>query len=274
MAEELKVVTEEQIAAVVKRVGELNAARAEINSLKEELVAHQKDLANAEKIFGVGSNEYLLQRGHVENTETRIAETEKKVTELSFKKSEIKPVMDELAKKFEEAYKNNTVKEYHILIAPLKEGEEKPNPAEGKKVFKQLLDYLYHNVSFNAKSAIGLMLLVRNMEENKAWTNSPDFDNVIILRATNVINLWKCIMEDLTGKGFYEAKTFLECWTKCGQSVNDAVREIQKDNSVSRQLGTDLNNVEDEFNRSEDDLPKDEEEKPTTQEEVDPDVSE
>lgn len=274
MAEELKVVTEEQVTAVVKRVGELNAARAEVNSLRDELVAHQKDLANAEKVFGVGSNDYQLQKGHVEDTEKRIDEALKKVENLSFKRSELKPVLDELAKKFEEAYKNNTVKEYHIEVAPLKDGQEKPNPADGKKVYKKLLDYLYHNVSFNAKSAIGIMLLVRNMEENRAWTQSPEFDNVIILRATNVINLWKCIMEDFNGKGFYEAKDFLDCWTKCGQSISDAVREIQKDNAVSRQLGTDLNSVEDEFNRSEDDLPKDEEEKPTTQEEVDPDVSE
>ena len=273
MAEELKVVTEEQVTAVVKRVGDLNAARVELGNLKDELAAHKKDLANAEKVFGVGSNEYQLQQGHVENTESQIEETEKKIAELSFKKSELKPVLDELAKKFEEAYKNNTVKEYHIRIAPNREGEEKPNPTDGKKVFKQLLEYLYHNVSFNAKSAIGLMLLVKNMEENKAWVNSPEFDNVIILRATNIINLWKCIMEDLNGKGFYEARIFLDCWAKCGQSVSDAVREVQKDNTVSHQIGMDLNNVESEFDRSEDDLPHDEGEI-TTQEEVDPDVSE
>jgi hypothetical protein len=271
MAEELKVVTEEQVTAVVKRVGELNAARAEVNSLRDELTVHQKDLANAEKVFGVGSNEYQLQKGHVESTEKRIDETLKKVEELSFKKSELKPVLDELAKKFEEAYKNNTIKEYHIQVAPLKEGQTKPNPADGKKVYKKLLDYLYHNVSFDATSAIGLMLLVRNMEENRAWTQSPEFDNVIILRANNIINLWKCIMKDFQGKGFYEAKDFLDCWTKCGQSVSDAVREIQKDNDVSRQLGSDLNSVEDEFNRSEDDLPKDEGQV-STKDEVDPDV--
>ena len=273
MAEELKVVTEEQVTAVVKRVGDLNAARAELNNLKDELAVHQKDLANAERVFGVGSNEYQLQQGHVENTTSQIEETEKKIAELSFKKSELKPVLDELAKKFEEAYKNNTVKEYHIRIAPNRDGEDKPNPADGKKVYKKLLDYLYHNVSFNAKSAIGLMLLVRNMEENRAWTQSPEFDNVIILRATNIINLWKCIMEDFNGKGFYEAKDFLDSWTKCGQSISDAVREVQKDNAVSRQIGTDLNSVESEFDRSEDDLPHDEGEV-TTQEEVDPDVSE
>lgn len=275
MAEEVKVViTDEQVSEAIKRVEELQKVRAEVVSLKEELVAHQKDLANAETVFGVGSNEYELQKGHVDNTLSHIEEAEKKVAELSYKKSELKPILDELAKRFEDAYRNDTVKEYHIEMAPKPEKEDEPiDGSKGKKVFKQLLEYLNHNVNFTAKSAVNLLVLVRNMEENKAWVNSKDFDNVIILRSASVLSLWRCIMEDFTGKGFFEARTFLECWANCGQSVSDAVRQIQKDNAVTRQLGTDLNNIEEEFNRSVDDLPKDEKTL-TTQEEVDPEVSE
>ena len=275
MVEEVKnVITDEQVKSTVDRVSELQKARTEINNLKEELLAHQKDFANAEKVFGVGSNEYVLQKGHVDSTQERLDETEKKVAELSFKKSELKPVLDELARRFEEAYKNDTVKEYHIEMAPKPEKEDEPvDGSKGKKVFKQLLDYLNHNVSFTAKTAVNLMVLVRNMEENKPWVNSKEFDNVIILRSASVLSLWRCIMEDFNGKGFFEARTFLECWANCGQSISDAVRQIQKDNASTRQLGTDLNNVEEEFNRSEDDLPKDEEVL-TTQEEVAPEVAE
>ena len=86
--------------------------------IAEAAGAHQKDFANAEKVFGVGSNEYVLQKGHVDGTQERLDEVEKKVAELSFKKSELKPVLDELARRFEEAYKNDTVKEYHIEMAP------------------------------------------------------------------------------------------------------------------------------------------------------------
>jgi len=258
----------------VKRVEELQKVRAEIVSLKEELLAHQKDLANAEKVFGVGSKEYELQKGHVEGTQTRIDEDQKKVEELSFKKSELKPVLDELTKKFEEAYRNDSVKEYHIEMAPKPEKEGEPvDGNKGKKVFKQLLEYLNHNVSFTAKTAVNLLVLVRNMEENKAWVNSKEFDNVIILRSASVLSLWRAIMEDFNGKGFFEARTFLECWANCGQSVSEAVRLIQKDNASTRQLGTDLNNVEEEFDLSEDDLPH-EEDTLTTQEEVAPDVEE
>ena len=275
MSEEVKnVVTDEQVTAAVKRVEELQKVRAEIVSLKEELLAHQKDFANAEKVFGVGSKEYELQKGHVEGTQTRIDEAQKKVEELSFKKSELKPVLDELTKRFEEAYKNDSVKEYHIEIAPKPEKEGEPvDGNKGKKVFKQLLEYLNHDVSFTARTAVNLLVLVRNMEENKAWVNSKDFDNVIILRSASVLSLWRAIMEDFNGKGFFEARTFLECWANCGQSVSEAVRLIQKDNASTRQLGTDLNNVEEEFDLSEDDLPH-EEETLTTQEEVAPDVEE
>ena len=275
MAEEVKnVITDEQVKSTVDRVSELQKARTEINNLKEELLAHQKDLVNAEKVFGVGSSEYELQKGHVDDTQERLDEVEKKVAELSFKQSELKPVLDELTRRFEEAYKNDTIKEYHIEMAPKPEKEDEPvDGSKGKKVFKQLLDDLNHNVSFTAKTAVNLMVLVRNMEENKSWVNSKEFDNVIILRSASVLSLWRCIMEDFNGKGFFEARTFLECWANCGQSISDAVRQIQKDNASTRQLGTDLNNVEEEFNRSEDDLPKDEEVL-TTQEEVAPEVAE
>ena len=68
MSEEVKnVITDEQIAEAVKRVGELAKTRQEINTYKSELLTHQEDLENAKKVFGVGSSEYELQKGHVDN---------------------------------------------------------------------------------------------------------------------------------------------------------------------------------------------------------------
>ena len=273
MAEEVKnVITDEQIAEAVKRVEELKRTRGEIKSLQEELVAHQTDLDNAIKVFGPDSAESEVQRGHVTGTQDRIAEAQKKVAELTYKQSELKPILDALAKKFEDAYKADTSKEYHIELVPTKDGET-PNPSEGKKVFKKLLDYLNNNVAFNAKNAVNLLILVRNMEENKAWTNSKEFDNVIILRSASVLSLWRFITEEFVGHGYFEAKPFLEVWANCGQTINDAVRQIQKDNAATRQIGTDLNNIEEEFNCSENDLPE-EEKKLTIQEEVDPEIAE
>ena len=273
MAEEVKnVITDEQIAEAVKRVEELNKARTDLNSLKEELDVRGKDQENALKVFGPESNEYKVQLELVSGTQNRIEETEQKIKELSFKKSELKPVLDALAKKFEDAYKADTSREYHIELVPKKEG--KPiDRNEGKKVYKKLLDYLNKDVEFDAKNAVNLLILVRNMEENKAWTNAQEFDNVIILRSASVLSLWRFITESFKGHGYFEAKIFLEVWANCGQTLNDAVRQIQKDNAATRQLGTQLDSVETEFDISEDDLPHDEAQV-TTKEEVDPEIAE
>lgn len=265
MSENVKSVTEEQITATVERVKELQNARTELVSLNDELSSRQKDLDDAQTVYGKDSKEYASRLEFVDYTKSKIADNEKKVKELSYKRSELKPVLDELTKKFEDAFRAETTKEYHVKLSSKK--------GDGKKVFKQLLEYLNHNVSFTPKTAANLMMLVRNMEENKPWVNSKDFDDVIVLRSSNVLALWRFIMEDMTGKGFFEARTFLECWVNCGQAISDAIREIQKDNAISREIGTNLNLVEEEFNRSEDDLPKDTNEL-TTQEEVAPDVAE
>lgn len=269
MAEEVKNVTAEEIDAAVKRIEELKSAREEIQVKTNELVEHQKDLTNIETVYGVESKQYEAKKSLIDLTTTAIENANKKVSELVFKKSELKPILDALAKKFESELRKEQVEEYHVEIAPV--GEDPEKRGNGKKVFKQLLEYLYHNVSFTPKTAANLMVLVRNMEENKAWVNSKDFDNVILLRSANVLNLWRFIIEDMSGKGFYEARTFLECWANCGQSVSDAVREIQKNHETSRQTGVQLNTVEDEFDRSEDDLPHTEDEI-STKDEVAPEI--
>jgi len=266
MAEEVKnVITDTQIEEAVKRIETLNKTRAEVASLKEELSVRDNDLANAEKVYGTGSKEFEIQKGHFDTVSTKIEDAEKKIAELTYKQSELKPVLDALTKNFEDALKVETSKEYHIEVGS--------DGVKGKKVFKQLLEYLEHNVKFTAKTAANLMVLVRNMEENKGWAQSKDFDGVIILRSASVISLYRFILEDMEGKGFYEARTFLECWANCGQSVADAVRQIQKENNTSRVIGANLNLVEEEFNRSENDIPQEEKEL-TTQEEVAPEVNE
>lgn len=279
MAEEVKnvTITDEQINESVKRIEELQKVRTELATLNDELAVHQMDLENAAKLYGKDSKEYGVQKDHIDLTNTKIEEKTKKIEELSYKKSELKPVLDALASKFEEAYKSETMKEYHIEITTTKRDDEgnviKSESGNGKKVFKQLLEYLYHNVTFTPKTAANLMVLVRNMEENKAWVNAHEFDNVIVLRSASVLSLWRFIIEDMTGKGFYEARTFLECWANCGESISNAVRQIQTDSAISRKMGANLNLVEEEFDRSENDIPEDDT-KVTTQEEVDPEVAE
>jgi hypothetical protein len=79
-------------------------------------------------------------------------------------------------------------------------------------------------------------------------------------------------MEDMEGRGYNTAKDFLTLWANSGESITNAVREVHKSHESTRELGTKLNLIEDEFDRSFDDLPFDEESVVSTKDEVAPEV--
>lgn len=265
-------VTDEQIETTMKRVRELHTLREDLNKLNNELTVRDSDLAEAETVFGTKSKEYETKKNLLDHTLNKIEETKKKIEELSYKRSELKPVLDALTEKFSDAYKETTSKEYHITLATKSDSDE-PDPAKSRKVFKKLLDYLNHDVTFTPKTVSQLMLLVRDMDKNKPWVNSPDFTGTIILHAAEILSLQTFIVNELTGKGFFEAREFLDCWSYCGKVVSETIREIQKDNVRTRQVGADLNDLDHEFEISENDIPEDEAQV-TTKEEVAPDVTE
>ena len=254
--------------AVLERIKELNDVQSRLESKKAELETHNKDLAVVEKINGVGSNEWNIKNELVKFTEKDIKELEARIGGLVFKKSELKPTLDALTKEFEDAIRSEQEREYHIEIGTVDEETGKNN---GKKIFNELLDYVQHDVKWTAKTSAGLMMLDRNLQENKAWVRSKEFDGVIILRSANVLVLWKGIIEDMHGKGSLDARKFLSVWANCGKGITDAVREINLNHENTRILGANLNLVNDAFDASIDDMPKDEKEV-TTQEEVSPEV--
>lgn len=271
------------VQETIDRISKLNEARQLVNRKINEFETHEKDLKAQEVVNGIDSNEYKVKKELLDNAKQELADAEKQVKELSFKKSELKPVFDEVAKKFEDELRAEQEREFHVEIGPTidlqNEGEEltvekaeevRKYQKAGRKAFKSLLEYLYKDVNWSAKTAPGLLVLVRNMEENKPWVQSHEFNNVIKLRSSNVLVLWRSVLEDMTGKGFYEAKSFLECWANCGKGISDAVREIQKLHEEVRNIGTQLNTIEDEYNNSENDIVG--VETLTTQEEVNPEV--
>ena len=273
-----------KVQEVLDRIKNLNEARSLVEQKKNELITHEKDLDAARIVKGENSDEYRIKYEVVELTKKEIEDAENKVKELSFKRSELKSVFEEVAKKFENELRSEQEREFYVEIGPEvftkkenENGEEETifnevNQKAGARAFRHLLDYLYKDVKWNAKSAAGLLVLVKNMEENKPWVRDKEFNNIIRLRSANVLVLWRSILEDMEGKGFYEAKTFLEVWANCGKGISDAVREIQKKHEEVRNIGTQLNTIEEEYNHSEDDLPKEENEELTIQEEVDPEV--
>lgn len=265
--EDNKVITAEQISATIERINNLAGLRGEIERKKHAVEVHERDLKSIEKINGVDSNEWKIKNDILTSAKKELEETENKVSELSFTKSELKPILDELTKQFENQLRGDQEREYHIEIGT----EYADGKKTGKKAFKQLMNYLYKNVKWTAQTAPGLMVLVNNMEENKPWVHSQEFDNTIILRSSNVLVLYKNILEGMEGQGYYEAKEFLECWANCGKGITEAAREISKAHETTRNTGSQLNTIEEEFERSENDLPV-EDDVVTTKEEVSPQV--
>lgn len=238
----------------VKRIKDLAQARIDVENKKNEIAVHERDLESIVNVLGVDSKDFLVKKNLIDITEDALKQCERNVENLSFKKSELKPVLDAVAEEFQNALKSEQETEYEIRLG---ENDERGFPM-GRRAFTQLMTYLNERVEWTAKTAAQLMVLVANMKENEPHVKAKNFDNVIKLRASNVLVLYHSILENMTGKGFNTAKDFLTMWANCGQALTNAVREVHKVHESTRELGTNLNLIEDEFDKSFDDLPHDE----------------
>lgn len=239
----------------VKRINELAQTRIDVEKKRNELVVHERDLESIANVLGVDSKDYLVKKNLIDMTIDAIKQYESNIENLSFNKSELKPVLDAVAEEFQNALKAEQETEYEIKLGDF---DERGYPM-GRKAYNQLRTYLDERVEWTAKTAAQLMVLVSNMKENDEHVKSKSFDNVIKLRSSNVLVLYHSILENMSGKGFNTAKDFLTMWANCGQALTNAVRDVHKTHESTRELGTKLNLIEDEFNKSFDDLPQTEE---------------
>ena len=256
------------VDVTVKRINELAQARLDVENKKNELAVHERDLESIANVLGVDSKDYLVKKNLIDLAVDAIKQSENDVERLSFKKSELKPVLDAAAEEFQNALKTEQETEYAIRLG---ENDSRGYPM-GRRAFTQLMTYLNERVEWTAKTAAQLMVLVANMKENEANVKSKTFDNVIKLRSSNVLVLYHSILENMTGKGYNTAKDFLTLWANCGQEITNAVRDVHKSHESTRALGTKLNLIEDEFDKSFDDLPFDEESVVSTKDEVAPEA--
>lgn len=252
----------------VKRIKDLAQARLDVENKKNELDVHERDLQSIANVLGVESKDYLVKKNLIDMTVDAVKQSEENVERLSFKKSELKPVLDAVAEEFQNALKSEQETEYEIKLG---DTDDRGYPM-GRRAYNQLMTYLNERVEWTAKTAAQLMVLVANMNENEAHVKSKSFDNVIKLRSSNVLVLYHSILENMSGKGYNTAKDFLTVWANCGQAITNAVREVHKVHESTRELGTKLNLIEDEFDKSFDDLPHDDTDVVTTKDEVAPEV--
>ena len=251
----------------VKRIKELAQARLDVESKKNELDVHERDLVSIANVLGVDSKDYLVKKNLIDMTADSVKRYEENIERLSFKKSELKPILDVVVEEFQKALKAEQETEYEIRLG---EFDERGYPM-GRKAYNQLMNYLDERVGWTAKTVAQLMVLHSNMEENAAHVKSKEFDNVIKLRSSNILVLYH-LVENLEGKGYNTAKDFLTVWANCGQEITNAVREVHKAHESTRELGANLNLIEDEFDKSFDDLPHEDVEVLSIKDEVAPEA--
>lgn len=115
-----------------------------------------------------------------------------------------------------------------------------------KKIFDSLLKFLEKDSPWGHTTATGLIMLYHNLREQKEFTKDQDWDGKIKLRSANVTILWSMVTK-MTGKGFYEAKAFVELMAVCGESLSKAVQEAHNDNAKLRETHHSLSKIDDQL---------------------------
>lgn len=245
-------ITIEEVKEISNRIDELNKKRREIDVVKKEFDAHLDDLENIKTVYGEESKQFTTKKGLVELTDSKLKKLEEEIDSLSFKRSELKPYLDAVTEMFDKERMAQVSREYHVEVGSYKS-------------FLTLLDFCNHSMMWTPKTAPALMTLTANLEENKAFARSKDFDGVIILRSGNVLALQDFMTNKLEGKGWYTAKEFLSCWAECGRNIGETCRQIQKEYEKAREYAQYLQNIDGEYTQSENDI---QEEVITTKEEI------
>ena len=104
------------VEETVKRIKELAQARLDVESKKNELTVHERDLESIVNVLGVDSKDYLVKKNLIDMTSDAIKQSENLVEKLSFKKSELKPVLDSVVDEFQNALKTEQETEYDIKL--------------------------------------------------------------------------------------------------------------------------------------------------------------
>ena len=117
----------------------------------------------------------------------------------------------------------------------LKEMQEREYEVDfkDKGVFTKLYKFLEKESPWGHTTAAGLIMLFNNLRQEKEKIKDPEWDKKITLRAVNVTTLWTMLTK-MEGKGFHEAKNFVELMASIGQSISTAVRQVHTDNQELR----------------------------------------
>ena len=197
---------------------------------------------------------YATQKGPLGSNEEQEALASEVIDTTARKMSEIIADKKEALKKNEDLLRTLQTNEYDI-------------PMSSPKLYKQLMKFLEKDAEWGHTTATGLVMLYSNLKENSKTVQSKDWDGIVKLRGTSITILWTMVTS-MKGKGFFEARNFIELMAAFGQDLSQVVQKVHEDNSELRsnhvklsELDKEVNNPDvildvaiDEYNAAEDEL--------------------
>ena len=140
-------------------------------------------------------------------------------------------------------------------------------PIPTSKLYKQLMKFLEKDAEWGHTTATGLVMLYSNLKENSKEVQSKDWNGIIKLRGTSITILWTMVTS-MKGKGFFEARNFIELMAAFGQDLSQVVQKVHEDNQALRdnharlaELDTEVNHPDvildvaiDKYNEAEEEL--------------------
>jgi hypothetical protein len=163
--------------------------------------------------------------------DTKAPEMEEKVTQN--KKSDLLADQKILSALSEKLLKEMQEREYSVDL-------------KNKKIYDGLVKFLEKDAPWGHTTATGLIMLYHNLREQKDFTRDKDWDGKIMLRAANVTIMWSMVTK-MTGKGFFEARDFVELMAVCGESLSQAVQAAHTDNAQLRETHHKLSMIDDQL---------------------------
>jgi hypothetical protein len=168
------------------------------------------------------------QEGVVTDTKEIINENPRKLSEIIADKKVALQLNEDLLRKLQ-------TNEYEI-------------PFGSTKLYKQLCKFLEKDAEWGHTTATGLVMLYSNLRENAKATQAKDWDGIIKLRGTSITILWSMVTS-MKGRGFFEARNFIELMAEMGQDLSTVVGKVHTDNQALRDNHVKLSELDTEVNQ-------------------------
>ena len=120
-------------------------------------------------------------------------------------------------------------------------------PMSSPKLYKQLMKFLEKDADWGHTTATGLVMLYSNLKENAKTVQAKDWDGIVKLRGTSITILWSMVTS-MKGRGFFEARNFIELMAAFGQDLSQVVQKVHEDNQELRDNHVKLSELDTEVN--------------------------